>query len=213
MTKAKIVTVGMLAPPFALVQGGTVWSPKETPRTERNGSETTSEGDARVPFAEVAAAAESTILSPAPRSSQGQRNRDAATARVVALEDWLTQGHAVLYFMRAFYCLACRRSVRRLASLQARLLSYGAAALIIGPGPPYEAADMARRLKVPFPVLADEDGQVAFNYGFRRTFLNAVMQSGTVLVDQKGVIRYVRRTANPRASLDVDALFLALRHL
>lgn len=92
-------------------------------------------------------------------------------------------------------------------------MSYGATALFLGPGSPSDAAKLASRLQSPFPVLADEDGSVAAAYGFRRVMLKTILQSGTVLVDRDGVIRYVRRSTNPSGALDVDSLFLALRHL
>lgn len=122
-------------------------------------------------------------------------------------------GHVVLYFMRAFSCLPCRAHVRRIAAQSSRLKTHGATAVVIGQGTRSEAERLAATLKHPIPVLADETGQVAAAFGFRRVMLGVVMQSGTMIVDRDGVIRYVRRVANPSASLDEDGLFLALRHL
>lgn len=131
----------------------------------------------------------------------------------VRLSEYRGDSCVVLYFMRAFGCLPCRAHARRLSAQKIRLKSYGAAVAVIGPGTREEAAKLAAKMKKPIPVLADETGEVAAAYGFRRVLFRTVLQSGTVVVDRDGVIRYVRRVTNPSASLDEDGLFLALRHL
>lgn len=101
--------------------------------------------------------------------------------------------------------------MRQLATAKAKLLSYGATVLIIGPGLPSDASALATRLEVPFPVLADEDGRTYAAYGLRKVMFNTVLQSGTILIDREGVIRYARRATNPSGAFNQDALFLALR--
>lgn len=91
--------------------------------------------------------------------------------------------------------------------------SYGATALIIGPGTPEDAAKLAERLDVPYPVLADKHAETYAQYGLRKVMFNTLLQSGTMLIDRDGVIRYARRSTNPGGAFDKQSLFLALRTL
>lgn len=85
--------------------------------------------------------------------------------------------------------------------------------IAIGPGTREDAKRLAAKLKHPIPVLADESGSVAAAYGFRRVMFGAIQQSGALIVDRDGVIRYARRVTNPSSALDEKGLFLALRHI
>lgn len=71
------------------------------------------------------------------------------------------------------------------------------------------AKTVAARLKLPFPLLYDPKADVFARYGFEKK-LFVIQQSGTVLVDRGGVIRYALRSTNPFASLDLDELLRAL---
>lgn len=85
--------------------------------------------------------------------------------------------------------------------------------LAIGPGTRDDAKKLAGTLKKSIPVLADETGDVAAAFGFRRVMFGAIQQSGALIVDRDGVIRYARRVTNPSAALDEKSLFVALRHM
>ena len=60
------------------------------------------------------------------------------------------------------------------------------------------AALLAERL--PFPVLSDPDRDVYERYSLTKKLV-MMQQSGTVLIDQKGIIRYMKRFTNPQAWL------------
>ena len=81
----------------------------------------------------------------------------------------------------------------------------GAAIYAIAPGGPRMAKSVAASLKLPYPLLYDPKAEVFARFGFEKR-LFVIQQSGTVLVDRSGVVRYVRRTANPLASLDLTEL-------
>src|SRR5690606_39983553 len=98
-----------------------------------------------------------------------------------------------------FGCLPCRAHARRLSAQKIRLKSYGAAVAVIGPGTREEAAKLAAKMRKPIPVLADETGEVAAAYGFRRALFCTVLQSATVVVDRDGGIRSMRRMTTPPA--------------
>ncbi len=79
----------------------------------------------------------------------------------------------------------------------------------IGPRGQAAAVLAAEKMGVPFPVLADPGRQAYRAYGFTKS-LWVIQQSGVVVIDREGVVRYVHRTTNPQKSLDEQALF---RHL
>ncbi len=81
----------------------------------------------------------------------------------------------------------------------------GATVLAIGPRGEAAAALAAKKMGVPYTVLADPARQAYRAYGFTKS-LWIIQQSGTVLIDRAGVVRYVHRSTNPQKSLDEPAL-------
>jgi peroxiredoxin len=67
------------------------------------------------------------------------------------------------------------------------------------------AKAVAASLALPYPLLHDPEGEVFARFGFEKR-LYIIQQSGTVLVDRSGVIRYATRSANPGASLRLPEL-------
>lgn len=93
-----------------------------------------------------------------------------------------------------------------------RLLEQNTTVLVIGGGEVADAVKVAERYKLPFPVLADRDRSVYRDYGFNKQ-LWVIQQSGTVLVDQDGVIRYLKQATNPYEALDREELMAAVAAL
>lgn len=81
--------------------------------------------------------------------------------------------------------------------------------LVIGGGTAMAARMAARLLRLPFPVLHDPDRTVYRAYGFERK-LGMIQQSGTVVVDREGILRYRTAGVNPFDALDRTALLAAL---
>jgi hypothetical protein len=67
-------------------------------------------------------------------------------------------------------------------------------------------------LKLPFPVLADPSGDGYAHFGFGKSLL-IVQQSGLVLIDREGIVRYLRRVVNPGDALDMYGLTESLKAL
>lgn len=93
--------------------------------------------------------------------------------------------------------------------LNPQIEAKGAKVLVIGPRGGSAAALAARKMGAPYPVLADPSRQAYRAYGFTKS-LWIIQQSGTVLVDRDGVVRYLHRSTNPQKSLDAPTL---LQHL
>ena len=67
-----------------------------------------------------------------------------------------------------------------------------------------EDIDRARRyskeMKLPFPVLADPERQVYHRYGLQKALI-LIQRSATMLIDQEGVIQFIKAVTNPMAWL------------
>lgn len=93
-----------------------------------------------------------------------------------------------------------------MANRQSNLAQYDVRVIVVGPGSPKEAADLAANMKVSVPLLADPNRTAHSTFGLDRALLGAVQQSGTVLIDRTGEIRYILRATNPANALDEATL-------
>jgi len=84
-----------------------------------------------------------------------------------------------------------------------------ATVLIVGGGAATAARMAARFLKTPWPLLLDEGRAVCREFGLGRG-LAVINESGTVLVDREGLVRYALSGLNPFKALDREALLAAL---
>jgi peroxiredoxin len=58
------------------------------------------------------------------------------------------------------------------------------------------ARGYAETLKTPFPVLADPERDIYHRYELDKNFIG-IQRTASVIVDQNGLIRYLKRSANP----------------
>ena len=72
--------------------------------------------------------------------------------------------------------------------------------LILGE-PVEKAKRYAESLHLPFPVLADPERKVYHRYGLEKALL-FIQRTASVVIDRKGVIRYMKSTTNPMVWLD-----------
>ena len=72
----------------------------------------------------------------------------------------------------------------------------GAQILIILGDTLERARQYAETLKAPFPVLADPDREVYHRYELDKIFIG-IQRTASVIVDHNGLIRYLKRSANP----------------
>ena len=63
-----------------------------------------------------------------------------------------------------------------------------------------DTLDRARRyaetLKTPFPVLADPERVIYLRFELTKNFIG-IQRTASVIVDQNGVIQYIKRSVNP----------------
>ena len=58
----------------------------------------------------------------------------------------------------------------------------------------------AETLKAPFPVLADPERTIYHRFELKKNFIG-IQRTASVIVDQDGVIQYLKRTINPNTWL------------
>src|SRR6266567_3981379 len=129
----------------------------------------------------------------------------------ISLSDYVGKQNVVLYFMREFSCSFCQKHVAQLKQLYSALQSQHTAVLVIGGGSRAEAEQLASRLQVPFPVLADADREVYHRYGLEKVM--SLQRSGIIVIDKGGRVSYSHSTTLPIAGLDRAALMSALENV
>jgi len=102
--------------------------------------------------------------------------------------------------------------IRQLADLSVEIGILGAEVLVVATGSVREAADLTSRLKLPFTVLGDSTGAVVQAYGAYQSLFGLVQRNATLVIDQEGVVRYLKQSANPaKNSLVPEEVLVAIR--
>src|SRR6266851_5803076 len=109
----------------------------------------------------------------------------ACSSGQISLSDYCGKQNVVLYFMREFSCSFCQKHVAQLKQLYSTLQAHNAEVLVIGGGSRAEAEQLATKLQVPFPVLADADREVYHRYGLEKVMFS-LQRSGIIVVDRQG---------------------------
>jgi peroxiredoxin len=84
--------------------------------------------------------------------------------------------------------------------------------LVIGGGKQTDADKIARRFKLPFPVLADPDRAVYLSYGLDKAMW-LIQRSASLLVNKQGIVTYFHKVTNPNDSVNKDELMQAITRL
>ena len=92
--------------------------------------------------------------------------------------------------------MQCRAHATQLGRLAKDFRSANTEVLVILGDTLDRARQYAGALKLPFPVLADPDRQVYERFGLDKAFI-VIQRTASVVVDQAGVICYLRRATNP----------------
>ena len=58
------------------------------------------------------------------------------------------------------------------------------------------AREYAEQLKLPFPVLSDPERKIYQRFELTKTFIG-IQRTASIIVDQNGVIHYIKRATNP----------------
>lgn len=125
----------------------------------------------------------------------------------VRLADHRGRGAVLVYFMRATTCPVCGRHVRDLVRDAGRWAAANVQVMIAVPADRDVAARWKAERGIPFPVLA---GRPHALVGLDRKVLGWMQQSGSVLIDSRGIVRHARAATMPTAGYDRSGIAAAV---
>jgi peroxiredoxin len=96
--------------------------------------------------------------------------------------------------------MQCRAHVAQLGRMNDEFVKAGAQILVILGDTLERARKYAEILKTPFPVLADPDRLIYHRFELEKNFIG-IQRTASIIVDQNGVIRYLKRSINPNTWL------------
>jgi peroxiredoxin len=131
----------------------------------------------------------------------------------ISLDDYRGTDNVFVYFMRALSCAQCNAAVRTLAGQKDELAASGVTVIVAVPEDAESATAWKAKKDVPFPVVVGKDGTPHAEAGLLRKVFGAIQQSGGVLVDTQGVVRYSHVSTNPGASYNKAELAAAIAAL
>ncbi len=92
--------------------------------------------------------------------------------------------------------MQCRSHVAQLGRMNDEFVKAGVQILIILGDTPDRACKYAESLKTPFPVLADPERAIYHRFELTKNFIG-IQRTASVIVDQNGMIQYIKRSTNP----------------
>jgi peroxiredoxin len=92
--------------------------------------------------------------------------------------------------------MQCRSHVAQLGRLNDEFVKAGVQILIILGDKLDRAKSYGEALKSPFPILSDPERTIYHRFELVKKFIG-IQQTASIIVDQNGVIRYIKRSTNP----------------
>ena len=138
---------------------------------------------------------------------------DDTDGRSFVIEDYRDRESVYIYFMRALSCAQCNAAVQNMAKNRADFAAANVAVLIAVPEDPADAAAWKAKKNIPFPVVVGRAGTAHAEVGLLRKVFGAIQQSGSVLLDKRGVVRYTHVSTNPGASYNRNEVAAAISAL
>ncbi len=118
----------------------------------------------------------------------------------VAIADYKGTSSVFIYFMRALSCAQCNAHVQNIIKNRADFDAAGVQVIIAVPEDREDAVAWRAKKNVPFPVVMGAAGTPHEAVGLLRKVFGAIQQSGSVLFDRDGIVRYTHVSTNPTTS-------------
>jgi peroxiredoxin len=118
----------------------------------------------------------------------------------VAISDFKGKQNVFIYFMRALTCAQCNSAVQEMAKNRAEFEANHVQVLVAVAEDVADATAWREKKNVPFPVVVGKSGTAHAEVGLLRKVFGAIQQSGGILFDGEGVVRYTHTSTNPGAS-------------
>lgn len=129
------------------------------------------------------------------------------------LADFRGTSSVLIYFVRTTTCPVCNGHVRDLVAHGDEFVARGVTVLIAVPEGRAEAAAWQAKRKIPFTVVTGERGTPHESVGLNKKVFGALQQSGSILVDEKGVVRHSHAATLPPMAYDKVGLAAAVERL
>ena len=97
--------------------------------------------------------------------------------------------------------MQCRSHSAQLGRLYSEFLASSCEILLILGEPLEKAKRYTEILHLPFPVLADPERKVYHQFGLEKALI-FIQRTASVVIDQHGVIRYLKSATNPMVWLE-----------
>ena len=118
----------------------------------------------------------------------------------VLLADFHGKKNVFIYFMRALTCAQCNAAVQNMVKHQSQFDEENVQIIVAVPEDLKDATAWREKKNVPFPVVVGKSGTAHAEAGLLRKVFGAIQQSGGILLDSDGVVRYAHVSTNPGAS-------------
>src|SRR5512133_2376069 len=92
--------------------------------------------------------------------------------------------------------MQCRAHVAQLGRKNEEFVNAGAQILVILGDTLELAHKYAKELNSPFPILSDPERNIYQRFELVKNFIG-IQRTASIIVDQAGVIRYIKRSTNP----------------
>jgi peroxiredoxin len=122
------------------------------------------------------------------------------TGRDVTLGEGQSDNGTFVYFMRALTCPQCNAAVAKITKGRAAFDSAGVRVIIAVPEDRDAAAAWKGKKDVPFEVVVGKSGTAHEEVGLLKKVFGLLQQSGNILLDGNGIVRYAHVSTNPGGS-------------
>ena len=133
--------------------------------------------------------------------------------RPVRLADYHHKSSVLLYFMRSTSCPVCNSHAKDLMRRHDEFAAAGVQVMVAVPEGRSEAAKWQAKRLPPFPVVTGRRGTAHEAIGLARKVFGTLQQSGSVLIDQAGVVRHAHAATMPTNSYDKKDIDSAIKNL
>jgi peroxiredoxin len=131
----------------------------------------------------------------------------------LSLADFKGKDNVLIYFMRALSCAQCNAHVQSFIKNQSEFDAAGVKIVVAVPEDLKDAAAWKARKNIPYPVVAGAAGTPHESVGLLRKVFGTLQQSGTILLDSTGAVRYTQVSTVPTTSYNRPEMATALAAL
>jgi peroxiredoxin len=131
----------------------------------------------------------------------------------LAVSDYKGKDNVLIYFMRALSCAQCNAHVQSFVKNQSEFDAANVQIIVAVPEDLKDAAAWKARKNIPYPVVAGAAGTPHESVGLLRKVFGTLQQSGTVLFDSSGTVRYTQVSTVPTTSYNRTEMAAALADL